>query len=323
MYKVLLYYKYVKLEGPKSVMADQMELCRRLSLKGRIILAYEGINGTLEGKSSNIKKYVDIMRRDADFGDIHFKLSRGDGKAFPKLSVKVRSEIVSGNLGAWELNPNELTGKYITAEQLHEWIRLGKQFYIVDMRNDYEQEVGHFEGSILPGLSNFRDIPKILPKLNHLRDKTIVTVCTGGVRCEKASGFLIKHGFLNVYQLFGGIVTYMEKYPGEDFLGALYVFDGRIVMSFDSSGGTQIAQDKSFGDKGRKVIGRCAVCKKSSENYINCRDIFCNRHFICCVNCAGRVSMCPMGCRDYSADPKYVARHGRLNLQGQTDNYSD
>lgn len=297
MYKVLLYYKYVKIDDSNGLVRDQVFLCQKLGLKGRIIVAYEGINGTLEGDAQNVNRYVDIMRKNAIFGDIDFKISEGTGNAFSKLSVKVRNEIVSGCLADWDVDPTKTTGKYLTAKQLHKWIHSDKQFYIIDMRNDYEQEVGHFEGSILPGLSNFRDLPKIMPKIERLKEKTVVTVCTGGVRCEKASGFLVKHGFSDVYQLYGGIVTYMEKYPNEDFNGALYVFDGRVVMS--------------FGDEGREIIGRCAVCKKLSEIYINCGDIFCNRHFICCENCRKKVTTCPMGCRDYSLEPKFLA-HGRL-----------
>ena len=294
MYKVLLYYKYVAIDDPKVFMVEQRRVCEKLDLNGRIIIATEGINGTLEGTVANIKKYIGALKRDPRFTDTHFKLSEGTGAAFPKLSIKVREEIVSGHLMDWDVDPTKTTGKYLTAVQLHKWIASGKKFFIVDMRNDYEQEVGKFENSVLPGLSNFRDLPKVLPKLAHLKGETIVTVCTGGVRCEKASGFLVKHGFTDVYQLFGGIVTYMEKYPNEDFAGALYVFDGRVVTS--------------FGDKGRKVLGKCVVCSKPSEHYINCSDIFCNRHFICCSKCAKKISLCPMGCRDYSQEPKYLGR---------------
>lgn len=293
----MLYYKYVAIDDPKVFMVEQRRVCEKLDLNGRIIIATEGINGTLEGREKDIKKYIDIMRKSAIFSDTHFKISAGTGGAFPKLSVKVREEIVSGHLLDWDVDPTKTNGKYLTASQLHKWIKFGKKFFIVDMRNDYEQEVGAFENSILPGLSNFRDLPKVLPKLAHLKGETIVTVCTGGVRCEKASGFLVKHGFADVYQLFGGIVTYMEKYPNEDFAGALYVFDGRVVMS--------------FGDADRKIIGRCVVCKKSSEHFVNCSDIFCNRHFICCLKCTKRVSVCPMGCRDYSKEPKYLDRFSK------------
>lgn len=295
MYKVLLYYKYVKIPKLEALSKIQFELCAELGLRGRIIVAHEGINGTLEGKDRDIKTYVETMRLDAMFKNIDFKMSEGTGRAFPKLSVKVRDEIVSGHLMDWDVDPTKTTGKYLTAEQLHEWIKSAKKFFIVDMRNDYEQEVGRFEGSVLPGLSNFRDLPKILPKLAHLKDKIIVTVCTGGVRCEKASGFLVKHGFLDVYQLFGGIVTYMKKYPNENFEGALYVFDGRVVMGFN------------LDDPKRKVVGKCASCGKPSEHYVNCSDIFCNRHFICCQECASKVTICSMGCRNYSQEPKYLA----------------
>ncbi len=301
MSKVLLYYKYTLIEDPKLLMTEQKDFCQRFNLKGRIIVAKEGINGTLEGEATNLNKYMLEMKKDVRFADTHFKISEGNGNAFPKLSVKVREEIVSGHLDSWNVNPNETSGKYITAKQLHQWIKSGKQFYIVDMRNDYEQEVGRFENAILPGLTNFRDLPAVLPKLAHLKDKTIVTVCTGGVRCEKASGFLLKHGFADVYQLFGGIVTYMERYPNEDFLGALYVFDGRIVMDFGKA---------EIEGGNRKVVGKCAVCEKPSENYINCQDNFCNRHFVCCPACATKTKKCPSGCRDYSNEPKYLARHG-------------
>ncbi len=286
MHTVVLFYKYTFIENPEELAAGQKELCQKLGLKGRVIIATEGINGTLEGKDADVKKYCQALKKDSRFSDADFKLSEGTGDAFPKLSVRVRDEIVSGHLGSMNVNPLEVSGKYITAEQLHEWIQSKKEFYIVDMRNDYEQEVGHFEGSILPGLTNFRDLPKVLGKLKSLKDKTIVTVCTGGVRCEKASGFLVKNGFAYVYQLYGGIVTYMEKYPNEDFAGALYVFDQRIVMGFN------------MDDPKRKIIGKCAKCKKPSERYVNCKDPDCNRHFICCEECCdinGKI-LCPMGC---------------------------
>ena len=170
-------------------------------MKGRIIIAAEGLNGTVEGLLEHTQQYVEEMRKDLRFADMNFKRSPGTGQAFPKLSVKARSEIVSAHLGDEDVNPNEMTGKYLSAEELYNWIHSDKEFYIVDMRNDYEHSVGFFRNSILPPLKNFRDLPKILPSLTHLKNKTVVTVCTGGVRCEKASGFLVKHGFTDVYQL--------------------------------------------------------------------------------------------------------------------------
>jgi UPF0176 protein len=145
------------------------------------------------------------------------------------------------------------------------------------MRNDYEHAVGHFEGSILPPLANFRDLPEVLPVIEHLKDRPVVTVCTGGVRCEKASGFLVENGFADVYQLQGGIVSYMEEFPNQHFHGKLYVFDGRIVMGV----GDDTAPDYV-------TVGRCKLCGVQSERYVNCANLDCHFHFICCEQCAPR-----------------------------------
>lgn len=276
MHKILLYYKYTEIKDPIAVMNWQRGLCQALDLKGRILIASEGINGTVEGTEANTNKYMEIMNAEKKFRNINYKISDGTGSAFPRLVVKVRSEIVSASLGEKDINPNKLTGKYLTAEQLHEWIKSGKEFYIADMRNDYEHKVGHFENSVLPGLANFRDLPKVLPELKTYKDKTLVTVCTGGVRCEKASGFLVQEGFNDVYQLKDGIVTYMQKYPNEDFLGQLYVFDGRVTMGFN------------LDDPKRVVVGRCEKCNQPSENYVNCTNNKCHKHFIECKDCIAK-----------------------------------
>lgn len=272
-HEILLYYKYVDLPDAEEVTAQHKQLCTELGLTGRIIIAKEGINGTVEGTVENTKLYIDVLTRDPRFADINFKRSEGTGNAFPKLSIKLRDEIVSLHLGEQDFSPTRTTGKYLSAEELHDWIHTGKEIYIVDMRNDYEHHVGHFEGSILPPMGNFRELPNMLPQLEHLKDKTVVTVCTGGVRCEKASGYLINNDFNDVYQLKDGIVTYMEKYPNEDFIGQLYVFDGRVTMGFN------------LDDPKRQVIGKCLKCGSASEEYVNCANLACHKHFIVCQNC--------------------------------------
>lgn len=287
MHQILLYYKYVKIENPVALMRAQKRLCEKLNLKGRIIIAEEGINGTVEGITKNTEEYIAEMKKDERFSDIHWKKSEGTGHAFPKLSVRVREEIVSLHLHENDLKPWSVTGKYLKPEELHEWIQSKKEFYIVDMRNDYEHKSGHFENSILPPMNNFRDLPKLLPLLSDIKNKTILTVCTGGVRCEKASGFLVENGFSDVYQLQGGIVSYMELYPNEDFKGKLYVFDGRVLMGFNTA------------DKNHEVIGKCEKCLEKSENYINCDTVGCHRHFILCKKCISEFGqVCPNGC-DY------------------------
>lgn len=274
-YQILLYYQYVDIENPKDFLKAQKGLCEKLNLKGRILIAKEGINGTVEGLVSDTEEYIGFMIQDSRFKNMHFKKSIGTGNAFPKLSVKLRDDIVSNHIKDLKLDPAKVTGKYLQPEELHEWIKSGKRFFMVDMRNEYETAVGYFKGSILAPFENFRDMPKILPEIEHLRGETILTVCTGGVRCEKASGFLLQNGFNDVYQLYGGIVSYMEKYPNEDFLGKLYVFDGRITMGFNTE------------DPKHVIVGKCSKCGKSADTYYDCKNVACEgkRHFISCKGC--------------------------------------
>lgn len=274
-HKILLFYKYTRIENPVQFRDEHFALCQELDFKGRFIVASEGINGTFEGTDETCKEYMTYMKSDPRFADIHWKISEGtvDGTAFPRLSVKARKEIVSLHLGdEADINPNEMTGVHLKPEQLRQWYEEGKEFHIVDMRNDYELTVGKFESTVFPELNNFRDLKKNLTKIEDLKDKTVLTVCTGGVRCEKASGLLMREGFKNVYQLDGGIVSYMEKYPGKDFKGSLYVFDKRVTMHFED-------EDQ------HEIISKCSKCKKPSEHYVNCANLMCHEHFICCENC--------------------------------------
>jgi UPF0176 protein len=141
---------------------------------------------------------------------------------------------------------------------------------IVDMRNSYEYASGHFKGSEDLGMSASRELPNVIDKLEHAKDKAVVTVCTGGIKCEKMSAYLLHKGFTNVHQLSGGIHTYMEKFPGEDFLGTLYTYDERLVMDFG-------------GD--REIVGRCKRCDDKTEKYQNCANAECNMLFLICNDC--------------------------------------
>ncbi|HVZ12409.1 MAG TPA: rhodanese-related sulfurtransferase [Patescibacteria group bacterium] len=286
-YRVLLYYKYVTLDNPEKIMRDQRELCERLDMRGRIIVSKEGINGTIEGTIENTEKYISYMETHKEFTGIDYKKSDGTGNAFPKLRVRVRPEIVTANLS--HINPNKTTGKYLTSEELYDWFETQKEFYIVDMRNDYEYASGYFESSIPSGLHNFFDIKDVLPRIAHLKNKTIVTVCTGGVRCEKASGFLIENDFKDVYQLKNGIQTFMELYPNKYFKGKLYVFDNRLTLGFNTD------------DPDHEVVGRCMHCGTSCDLYVNCKYDMCHLHYICCLNCRDKESglaFCKTECKE-------------------------
>jgi UPF0176 protein len=282
-YKIILYYKYTPIENPEAFTVEHKELCKRLGFTGRVLIAPEGINGTLEGTTENIEEYMNIMKADDRFKDINWKISEGTGKAFPKLVVKHRKEIVTTGIEGKDFGPlHKVTGKHLSAEEMYKWFKEGKEFYVIDMRNDYEFEVGRFTNSIFPeGLYHFRDVPLVVEKLAHLKDKTVVTVCTGGVRCETASGLLMKYGFKDVYQLENGIVTFMEKYPNEFFDGKLYVFDQRMTIGFNTD------------SPKHKIVGKCRICNSPSEHLVNWNDNGRRAHGIICVECckSGKVEL--------------------------------
>jgi UPF0176 protein len=275
MFTVILFYKYVDIETPEQTRIVQRTWCEELGLTGRVLIAREGINATLEGKDSAIAEYINRMESSDFFKGINFKSSQGTGKSFPKLQVKVRSEIVVTKIEDRDLGPlGGVTGNYLEADVLHQWYESNKEFVVIDMRNDYEYEIGRFKDSIIPGsLKNFRDLHKILPEVEHLKDKTVVTVCTGGIRCEKASGFLKKHGFKDVHQLHNGMHTYIEKYPNKYFEGKLYMFDERLTWAPESD------------SPDHKSIGICRMCGASSEHIINWYEGKTRKHGIVCKTC--------------------------------------
>ncbi|NBD74211.1 rhodanese-related sulfurtransferase [Patescibacteria group bacterium] len=270
-YAIVLFYRYVDIEDPRALAHDVRTHARRSHLTGRAIIASEGINATFEGRTAELHAFCEWLTEDSRFAGIDLKFSPGTGAAFPKLSVKVRPEIVASHLPA-EVHPTRDTGTHITPEELRSWYERGEEFVVIDMRNSYEYQAGHFRGSIDPGMENFRDLPKVLPKLEHLKHTKVVPVCTGGVRCEKASAYLKQQGFSDVYQLEGGIHRYLEAYPGEAFEGELYVFDQRKLWSPTPRAST-------------KQVGTCSVCSGATNNIENCRFDDCPKQLCVCEEC--------------------------------------
>lgn len=269
-YKVILFYKFIEIEDPEVLRKEQMEICNSLGLKGRILLAKEGINGTLEGPEEQIEKYKSIMASQTLFSDIVFKESRGDGKSFTKLKIKVRDEVVT--LGNKKVDLSK-TAKEMSAEELESLYEKGEDFVVLDLRNDYEVQVGKFEKTYDPKLSNFRDLREKLEELNHLKNKKVVAVCTGGIRCEKATCLLNEAGFEDLYQLKDGIHTYMQKFPGKRFKGSLFVFDNRMT--------TPVVDTEN-----REIIGRCVFCNELSEEFYSDETTRPSKKIICCNSCA-------------------------------------
>ena len=282
-FEVNIFYKYTPVLDPKSFTKWIKQLCEHVGIKGRILIASEGINGTVEGTREQLDLF-ELEVRKARFGNFHdiwFKTSPGTGRTFKKLRVKARKNILNAGLEK-DIDPNQVTGKHIEAEKLHEWFLHGEDFTIVDMRNDFEHAVGRFTGSIDPGMATFRDLPTVAPNLEHLKNKKVLTVCTYGVRCEKASGYLLQQGFQQVYQLHGGIGTYMKKYPGQHFEGSLYVFDERMTEQFT---------------KNYTIIGVCTGCGGHSERFGNCAWHECHKQLIICESCSIQPMWCSQTCR--------------------------
>ncbi len=273
MHTVLLFYKYVTIADPQALVEWVRERAEHYQLLGRCLIAEEGINGTFEGLTENANAFAaELVQHDAVLADMNIKRSRGTGDAFPKLAVRVRKEIVGTRFPKEEADPEHKTAPHLKPEELKALYEEQADFVVVDMRNDYEFASGHFKNSIDPGLRAARDLPEALAKLEPYKNKKVVTVCTGGVRCEKMAAYLMSHGFSDVSQLENGIHAYMEKYPGEDFLGTLYTFDQRVVMDF---GGP------------RQKVGKCYLCQKETEQYVNCANYVCHLHFLVCGACKG------------------------------------
>jgi len=269
-FKTILFYKYCHIspENVKILREREISVCNVLGLTGRIILATEGINGTLEGTIENIEKYKKHILSDRHFKKMVIKESESDGNSFPKIKVKIKDEIVSTKYPK-HIDPLVKTGKHINATEVKKMFDKGEEFYVIDMRNDYEIKGGHFKNTVNADwdMKASRDLPKLIKNLEQYKDKKVLTVCTFGVRCEKMSAYLMDQGFKDVNQLHHGIGKYMQKYPGEDFKGTLYTFDNRMTMDFGGN---------------REIIGECHVCKTKTEKYAHCAFSMCHQHLLFC-----------------------------------------
>lgn len=284
MQKIILYYKFAPISDPEAIRLWQKALCERLNLKGRILISKHGINGTVGGDLDDVKAYVKETKTYPSFKGTTFKWSDGNRDDFPRLSIKVRPEIVAFDAAdELEVDANGVVGggKHLKPEDVHKLVaEHGDDIVFFDGRNAYEAAVGKFKNAIVPDVKTSRDFKKELedPKYDAIKDKPVITYCTGGIRCEILSSMMKKRGFKEVYQLDGGIVKYGEKY-GDDGLweGSLYVFDDRMNVTFS---------DKS------KDIGICIHCQTNTSNYENCADKSCNRLVLICKDCATDKELC-------------------------------
>lgn len=276
-YQVLLYYNFVSVPDPEAVRAEMEEFCIGNRLKGRILIAKEGLNGTVSGLATDTIAYMDWLGQHPVFHSTEFKIDPSEHHTFLKLHVRVKEEIV--NFGVGDLNPNSPLDNYIEPDEFRRALKSENEDIIfLDARSNYEHKVGKFKGALTLDIDNFRELPGAIEELEHLKDKKIYTYCTGGIKCEKVSRYMIEQGFENVFQLHGGIVRYGHEAEGEDFEGSCYVFDQRVVVPVNTSNPT--------------TIGECHLCSGKTDVMVNCANSDCNLHFLICETCAQEKEGC-------------------------------
>ena len=276
--KVILYYGFTPLADPEAIRLWQQTLCENLNLKGRILISAQGINGTLGGDMSSLKKYVRMTRSYAGFKKIDFKWSEGTGSEFPRLKIRVRDELVAfGNPNELVVNENGVVGGgiHLRPEQVDLLVEQRRdEVVFFDGRNAFEAKIGKFQNAIVPNVTSTREFVEEIEsgKYDHLKSKPIITYCTGGIRCEILSSLMKKRGFQEVYQIKGGIVRY-GKERGDSGLweGSLYTFDSRMALDFTPAA---------------KIIGKCEKCTAPTKQFYNCSKVICHELVLLCQSCA-------------------------------------
>ena len=270
MEKIILFYRFCPLADPEFVRLWQLELCQRLGLKGRVIVAAQGINATLGGRLEDLLAYKRAMNRVPDFRGIDYKWSDGSVEDFPRLSVKVRSELVT-LAGEEDFNPRAPAAA-LSPRQWHRYLKEHPETVVLDARNHYESELGYFDvpNLVRPKIKNFKELKAVVADLP--REKPVLTYCTGDVRCEYLSAYMRSRGFQSVYHLDGGIMKYGKTYGDSGFWrGKCYVFDRRMKIGFS---------DASVD------LAACIACAGKTSEQVNCDD--CNRQLAVCAACQSR-----------------------------------
>ncbi len=277
-YDIILFYKFAEIDDTESFASGQREFCRKEGLLGKILVAREGINGSFSGTREQIEKYKNFLTAIKGFSDVNFKEETASFRPFRKLIVRVKKEIIRLER---EVDMGR-RGKYITPEELLALYESGEDFVMLDTRNSYESDVGRFRNAVTPKIDSFREFPEALEELKDKKDRKIVTYCTGGIRCEKATAYMIGSGFTDVHQLKDGIINFCQQYPDTVWEGKCFVFDDRLVSDVEAEG---------------EVISRCAMCGESSDRYQNCRNPECDDLVILCLGCSeGNDGCCSHEC---------------------------
>lgn len=302
MHQVISFYKYVLVDNPEALQEQLRKYCEEHAILGRILLGKEGLNGAVSAKKEQIQAFKRFLQQNPLFSGLTFREQDYHENAYHKLVVKVRNEICA--FGA-EVDVVKNKGKHLAPAELQRWYEQQQDFIIVDARNNYEYLVGRFRNALNLEIDNFRDFPQAAVKqLTPIKNKKIVLYCTGGIRCEKASAYLSEQGFLEVYQVDGGIINYVNQFPNANWEGGLFVFDDRLVS-----------------DVGEPIT-TCKICKKDCDQYTNCHNLDCDDLFICCEACQQSTNKtCSEECKNAPRQRKVSSKRKNEKIIGIVQNY--
>lgn len=281
--KIIAFYKFLPIDKRRlPTLKESFSFeAQRNSVRGLIVLAEEGINGTVAGPSEELAKFKSSIIEKLEILDLPVKVSSAENNPFKRFKVDIRKEIVT--LGKQVPLPKTSTPSHLSAKDWHDKLTSGDDdFILLDVRNHYESLLGHFKNSELPGLNSFGEFPDYIEKAKIPKNKKILMYCTGGIRCEKASLEMNKQGYEQVFQLQGGILKYLEEYPNEEYDGECFVFDNRVAVNQDLEPSTKYHLCPHCGDPGALPIA-CRLCEKRAVICDRCARI--DAYRTCSKNC--------------------------------------
>jgi len=277
-YQIIAFYCFTEIADPQSEVKRQKNFLDSLDVRARVYIAPNGINAQMSFSIQDGEKYLNWLKEDPRFAQIKFKIDPYNEHVLPKVTVKYRKQ-----LAALDSFPDlQKGGEKVAAERWKQMLdERGDDTILIDVRNDYESVIGHFEGAECPDLKEFRDFPSYAESLKNRIDpgKTkVMMYCTGGIRCELYSALMKEKGFETIYQLDGGVIQYGKEVGNSHWKGKLFVFDDRLSVP--------ISEDE------HELISACGFCNKPTDYYFNCADMDCNSLFLSCPSCAEKMEGC-------------------------------
>lgn len=297
-YLMLAFYKFTSIDAPGALIKEFKSFFENLDSRGRVYISEEGINGQMSIHTNELDATRAYLNQIKGLEQMQIKLQPNTVHGFEKLTVKYREHLV----GLTDPVDLSVKGEYLSPEDWKALLESDEDKIVIDGRNDYEWEVGHFKGAEKPPCKTFRDFPDYIKEIKekHGTGKKVMMSCTGGIRCELLSSMMIKEGFSKVYQLEGGVINYGNTVGSEGWDGKLFVFDDRMAVPLEAS-------------KEPKAISTCATCEEKSDTYFNCANMDCNKLFLACPSCIdSHQGCCSSQCMDAPRVRDYEPSKGNL-----------